>query len=64
LIDLARALGMLVVGEGVVYFGQTERAFRPVPNTHFGGRRTVISMPNSRADLAASMEAIRMVDWS
>jgi hypothetical protein len=37
-----------------VYFGEDERLFRLMPNADFGGNRTVISMPNSGAELAAS----------
>jgi hypothetical protein len=32
-----------------VYFGENGRPFRLMPNTHFGGNRMLISVPNNLA---------------
>jgi hypothetical protein len=44
-----------------VYFGETGRLFRLKANAHFGGDRTLISVPNRGTDRRRGWKRWRMV---
>ena len=46
----------------IVHFGEFGRLFRLMPNTHFGGNRTLISVSNSRADGRRGWRLCLMID--